>query len=53
VDLRAALRGGADDAELLDRIRGTWQLRADRYSEQRDAALASGEKRIEMFYIGG
>jgi cyclic pyranopterin phosphate synthase len=53
VDLRAALRGGADDAELLERIRGTWQLRSDRYSEKRAAARAAGEKKIEMFYIGG
>jgi len=53
VDLRAALRGGASDAELLERIGGTWQMRTDRYSEQRDAAPALGEKKIEMFYIGG
>jgi len=53
VDLRAALRGGASDAELLERIGGTWQLRTDRYSEQRDAAPAGREKKIEMFYIGG
>jgi len=53
VDLRAALRGGASDAELLERIGGTWQMRTDRYSEERDAAPALGEKKIEMFYIGG
>jgi cyclic pyranopterin phosphate synthase len=53
VDLRAALRGGASDAELLERIGGTWQLRTDRYSEQRDAVPAGREKKIEMFYIGG
>jgi len=54
VDLRAALRDGATDAEIMERIRETWRSRADRYSELRDAASGvAGEKKIEMFYIGG
>ena len=55
VDLRAPLRNGATDAELLELVRNTWLQRTDRYSEQR-ASLGSGEhvlKKIEMYYIGG
>jgi GTP 3',8-cyclase len=35
VDLRAALRGGATDAELEALVRETWQGRADRGAEER------------------
>jgi cyclic pyranopterin phosphate synthase len=55
MDLRAPLRDGADDAELLRMIRGVWTSRTDRYSELREQ-LRSGEqdaKKIEMYYIGG
>ena len=55
VDLRAPLRGGATDAELLELIRNTWLERGDRYSELR-ASLNSSEqplRKIEMYYIGG
>jgi len=54
-DLRAPLRGGASDDELLALIRGTWLKRTDRYSELRQT-LKSGEhplRKIEMYYIGG
>ena len=51
-DLRALLRGGADD-ERIDRVlAGIWTARSDRYSEIRGAATA-GLERIEMSYIGG
>jgi cyclic pyranopterin phosphate synthase len=54
VDLRSPLRAGADDASLLDLIRGAWRARTDRYSEERVALHASGsERKIEMYYIGG
>jgi cyclic pyranopterin phosphate synthase len=55
VDLRAALRAGASDAELEDLIRGRWLGRADRYSELRDELRRSEPqpKKIEMYYIGG
>src|SRR5580658_958224 len=36
IDLRAPLRAGADDAELLRIIRGAWIGRTDRYSELRE-----------------
>jgi cyclic pyranopterin phosphate synthase len=57
LDLRGAMRAGASDDELLQLIRGTWQGRNDRYSELRGvsqrASQAGGEKKIEMYYIGG
>jgi len=53
LDLRAPLRGGADDAALLELIRGVWRAREDRYSELRDQLAVHGPKRIEMNHIGG
>ncbi len=55
LDLRAPLRAGCSDSELLEMIRGAWTVRADRYSEQRDALRRAdpGYKKIEMYYIGG
>ncbi|MDR3300829.1 MAG: GTP 3',8-cyclase MoaA [Candidatus Accumulibacter sp.] len=54
-ELRAALREGASDLALRQRISGIWQKRDDRYSELRDALPSDeGERRkIEMSYIGG
>src|SRR5271156_2338324 len=54
-DLRAPLRDGRDDADLLRLIRGVWDQRADRYSELRDELrrTAPQPKKIEMYYIGG
>ncbi len=34
-DLRALLRGGADDSQIASRIDEIWSARADRYSELR------------------
>ena len=51
-DLRAPLRGGADDAELEALIRHVWTHRTDRYSELRSEETA-GQERVEMSYIGG
>jgi cyclic pyranopterin phosphate synthase len=55
LDLRAALRAGANDAELENIIRGKWLGRTDRYSELRDERRRQepGLKKIEMYYIGG
>ncbi len=50
-DLRALLRGGADDAALGQRLSGVWQARGDRYSELRGEAHR--DHKIEMSYIGG
>jgi cyclic pyranopterin phosphate synthase len=54
-DLRAPLRDGADDAELLRMIRGVWTNRTDRYSELREELRGRDQdgKKIEMYYIGG
>jgi cyclic pyranopterin phosphate synthase len=55
LDLRAALRAGASDADLLRLIRGKWLGRTDRYSELRDELRRAEPslKKIEMYYIGG
>jgi cyclic pyranopterin phosphate synthase len=55
IDLRAPLREGADDAELLRIIRGAWLGRTDRYSELREELRRDTPetKKIEMYYIGG
>ena len=61
-DLRALLRGTASDGQawsdkqIAAAIGGVWAQRDDRYSELRAALPAdagSGERRIEMHYIGG
>jgi cyclic pyranopterin phosphate synthase len=67
-DLRALLRGGADDAELERCLRGIWGARGDRYSEQRQRSTGAGQRdreareavpvggstpKVEMSYIGG
>lgn len=51
-DLRAQLRGGADDDELAAAVRAVWGRRADRYSELRHAHTRRRAK-VEMSYIGG
>ena len=52
VDLRAPLREGADDAELLRRLSDTWSARTDRYSELRSSVTRDLPK-VEMSRIGG
>ena len=48
-DLRALLRGGADDAQIGNAIAAVWQRRADRYSEIRTAnTRAAAEGRDEL-----
>ncbi|HEY7464044.1 MAG TPA: GTP 3',8-cyclase MoaA [Candidatus Limnocylindria bacterium] len=51
-DLRALVRGGASDAELLAALRAIWEGRDDRYSELRSADTVELPK-VEMSYIGG
>jgi cyclic pyranopterin phosphate synthase len=55
LDLRTALRAGANDEELENAIRGAWLGRTDRYSELRDELRRQEPnlKKIEMYYIGG
>lgn len=55
-DLRALLRGGHSDEQIASAIGLVWQGRGDRYSELRGAQaadLGSGQRRVEMHYIGG
>jgi len=60
-DLRALLRGGADDAAIGAAIDHLWGGRDDRYSALRGAATPAldgrttpaDERRVEMHYIGG
>jgi GTP 3',8-cyclase len=51
-DLRAPLRLGASDEDLVEQLRAIWTRRTDRYSELRTAETASLPK-VEMSYIGG
>jgi GTP 3',8-cyclase len=51
-DLRALLRGGATDAEIVEGISGVWRARSDRYSEIRSAETVMVPK-VEMSYVGG
>lgn len=50
--LRDPMREGATDDELSALMGGVWHKRTDRYSEERTAETAKGDK-IEMYYIGG
>src|SRR6202167_2067399 len=52
-DLRAPLRGGARDEEVVQLMRAAWERRADRYSELRDKLRARGVQHVEMNYVGG
>jgi cyclic pyranopterin phosphate synthase len=55
LDLRAHLRAGKSDAELLQVVRDAWSARSDRYSELREELRRgqSPQRKIEMNYIGG
>lgn len=55
LDLRAALRAGKTDSEIIRWLTNTWQQRYDAYSETRGTIqLRRGPaKKIEMSYIGG
>ncbi|MGE0820752.1 MAG: GTP 3',8-cyclase MoaA [Candidatus Binatia bacterium] len=59
-DLKALMRGGATDDEILSTITDIWTQRKDRYSEERLAALRSPtgydpkeHRKIEMISLGG
>jgi cyclic pyranopterin phosphate synthase len=51
-DLRALVRGGASDDELISAVAEVWWRRSDRYSELRSSET-SGLQKVEMSYIGG
>jgi cyclic pyranopterin phosphate synthase len=52
LDLKALIRGGASDGEILQRLSDVWRKRDDRYSELRSAAIAN-TSRAEMSVLGG
>lgn len=52
-DLREWIRGGATDEELLKVIRGVWEQRHDRYSDERTEQTERVRPKINMSYIGG
>ena len=51
-DLRAMLREGRSDEEIVASLAGMWHIRHDNYSERRHAETP-GLQKIEMSYIGG
>jgi cyclic pyranopterin phosphate synthase len=51
-DLRALLRGGASDDDILEVLTNGWRGRGDRYSDLRTEATPSLPK-VEMSHIGG
>ena len=51
-DLRALVRGAADDADLEEAVRRIWAARTDRYSELRSSRTQASRK-VEMSHIGG
>lgn len=50
-DMRAPLRAGSSDAEILYTIRALWGRREDRYSEQRRDAV--DQPKVMMHFVGG
>jgi cyclic pyranopterin phosphate synthase len=55
-DLRALLRGGRSDPEIVAALAPLWRARSDRYSELRSGdtpGLAQAGQKVEMSYIGG
>ena len=51
--LRNPMRAGASDEDLMAVLRGAWQHRADRYSEEREFLRQLRPRKIEMYQIGG
>ena len=53
IDLRAPLREGASDDDLEKIICHLWQVRSDRYSEERSSLAEPRREKVEMYHIGG
>ena len=56
VDLKARLRDGSSDAEIVELLRATWGVRSDRYSELRAELTQESRQskpKLEMSHIGG
>jgi cyclic pyranopterin phosphate synthase len=58
-DVKALLRGGASDEEILEFLGAIWMKRSDRYSQERLEAMRDASydpkkhKKIEMISLGG
>jgi len=52
-DLRELLRGGADEAELRDALRGIWGARSDRYSAERGSRRVAERGALGEDALGG
>ncbi len=52
-DIKNFIRSGVSDEELANRIKGIWNQRTDRYSDERTEETRKNRKKIEMSYIGG
>lgn len=52
-DVRALIRSGLSDEEVMDQLIGVWERRADRYSDERTEQTVKNRKKINMSYIGG
>ena len=52
-DLKTPLRNGAGDEDIEAIISGIWQVRTDRYSEERTALSGVRADKVEMYHIGG
>lgn len=52
-DLRAPLRDGSSDEEIIGRISGVWRKRDDQYSELRTSFTELPAKGAEMYRLGG
>ena len=55
MDLKPLLRGGATPEELVKTLKGFWEVRTNRYSEERAESRSSQSRRpiVEMFQVGG
>lgn len=52
-DIRELLRSGASDELIAMTLKMVWEVRDDRYSEERSRTGSRARNRIEMSYIGG
>ena len=52
-DVKTPLRDGASDEDIEAIVSGIWQVRTDRYSEERTALSGSRTEKVEMYHIGG
>ncbi|UTT42776.1 GTP 3',8-cyclase MoaA [Exiguobacterium aurantiacum] len=52
-DIRELLRSGASDELIAMTLKMVWEVRDDRYSEERSRSGNRTRNRIEMSYIGG